>query len=247
MPNGAEGDPMTGTARDRPPARDDFARDHLPPRNVWPDLIFTRPELQYPKRLNCVSTLLDGWIAEGHGDAPCLIAPTETLTYADALKKVKALAHFLLQTNVSAERPIAMLSENSIEHGLMALAALRIGVPFSPIASAYSLKSMDYAKLKHTIDKLTLALIFVQNGKKYEKALAAITQNINVTKVETMSDINDIQIVAVNDPLSNHTVFEEKTRFSNNLLESVGSIVVDIRHKKITPDTIAKILFTSGS
>ncbi len=171
----------------------------------------------------------------------------ETLTYADALKKVRAIAHFLLQTNVSPERPIAILSENSIEHGLMALAALHIGVPFSPIAPAYSLKSTDYAKLKHTIETLTPALIFVQNGKQYEKALAAITQNRNVTKVETMSSVDDIQIVAVNNPLSNHTVFEEKTRFSSDLSEAFGGMVVSNHHKKITSDTIAKILFTSGS
>jgi feruloyl-CoA synthase len=171
----------------------------------------------------------------------------ETLTYAEALQKVKALAHFLLQTNVSLERPMAILSENSIEHGLMALAALHIGIPYSPIAPAYALKSTDYAKLKHTIDLLTPAVIFVQNGKQYEKALAAITQNKNVTTVETMSDPNDIQIVAVNDPLSNHTVFEEKTRFPSDLLEIIGNPLVDIRHTEITPDTIAKILFTSGS
>jgi feruloyl-CoA synthase len=160
----------------------------------------------------------------------------ETLTYADALEKVKAIAHFLLRTEASPERPMAILSENSIEHGLMALAALHIGVPFSPIAVAYSLKSTDYAKLKHTIDILTPAVIFVQNGKQYEKALAAIAPNHP-----------DVTIVAVNDPLSNHRVFDGLTRFYDNLSAGIGTTMVHIHHKKIEYDTIAKILFTSGS
>jgi feruloyl-CoA synthase len=152
----------------------------------------------------------------------------QTLTYAETLKKVRTIARFLMQTNVSEERPIAILSENSLEHALIALAALHIGVPYSPIAPAYSLKSTDFDKLKHTIKLLTPALIFVQNGKQYEAALNAIkTKNI--------------EIVAVNDPLSNQTPFDSL------LVERLGSIMVDIAYKRIEPSTIAKILFTSGS
>ena len=64
-----------------------------------------------------------------------------TLTYAQTYEKVKTIAQYLLRTNLSPERPLAILSENSIEHGLMALAALHIGIPYSAIAPAYSLKS----------------------------------------------------------------------------------------------------------
>ncbi len=156
-----------------------------------------------------------------------------TITYKETYEKVKRIAHYLLQTNVSPERPIAILSENSIEHGLIALAALHIGVPYSPIAPAYSLKSTDFDKLKHTINLLTPALIFVQNGEQYTKALAAVAP--------------DIQVVAVNDPLSNHTPFSELTSQPSEILEAVGNIVVNIAFKKIQPETIAKILFTSGS
>lgn len=107
----------------------------------------------------------------------------QTLTYAETLKKVKNIAQYLLTTDVSAERPLAILSENSIEHGLMSLAALHIGVPYSPIATAYSLKSTDYAKLRHTIDLLTPALIFVQDGAAYAKAIEAVAPNIEVIAV----------------------------------------------------------------
>jgi feruloyl-CoA synthase len=150
-----------------------------------------------------------------------------TLTYAETYEKVKSIARYLLETQVSPDRPLAILSENSIEHGLMALAALHIGVPYSPIAPAYSLKSTDFEKLKHTIDLLTPAVIFVQNGKQYEKALEAIAKGID--------------IIAVNDPLSNHIHFVE------TLQCNVSTAKIDDKFNKITPDTIAKILFTSGS
>lgn len=107
----------------------------------------------------------------------------ETLTYAETYEKVKSLAQYLLDSDVSAERPLVILSENSIEHGLMSLAALHIGVPYSPIATAYSLKSTDYAKLRHTIDLLTPALIFVQDGAAYAKAIEAVAPNIEVIAV----------------------------------------------------------------
>ena len=151
----------------------------------------------------------------------------QTLTYAQTFEAVKSIAQYLLQTNVSPDRPIAILSENSLEHGLIALAALHIGVPYSPIAPAYSLKSTDFDKLKHTINLLTPALIFVQNGQQYEKALNAVAKNIPV--------------VAVNAPLSNHTTFVE------TLHCNVSTSGIYKAFKNIKTDTIAKILFTSGS
>ena len=156
-----------------------------------------------------------------------------TLTYAQTYEKVKTIAQYLLRTNLSPERPLAILSENSIEHGLMALAALHIGIPYSAIAPAYSLKSTDFEKLKHTIDLLTPGLIFVQDGKQYEKALNAVAK--------------DIEIIAVNDPLSNHVHFKKWTIPPKGIINDLGNIIVNSKFKEIQPDTIAKILFTSGS
>ena len=59
---------------------DTFAQDNLPPRELWPEFVFTRPELQYPARLNCVTHFLDRWVAEGRGDAPCIISPEVSYT-----------------------------------------------------------------------------------------------------------------------------------------------------------------------
>jgi 2-aminobenzoate-CoA ligase len=74
---------------------DTFARDHLPPRAQWPDFRFDLPELQYPERMNCAVELLDRWLAAGHGERPCLIAPAETLTYAQLAERVNRIANVL--------------------------------------------------------------------------------------------------------------------------------------------------------
>ena len=74
---------------------DTFARDNLPPRAQWPDFRFELPELNYPDRMNCVVELLDRWIAEGRGNAPCLISPNDTLSYAQLAERVNRIANVL--------------------------------------------------------------------------------------------------------------------------------------------------------
>src|SRR5258708_37818896 len=74
---------------------DTFARDNLPPRAQWPDFRFELPKLKYPDRLNCVVELLDRWIAEGRGNAPGLISPNDTLSYAQLAERVNRIANVL--------------------------------------------------------------------------------------------------------------------------------------------------------
>jgi 2-aminobenzoate-CoA ligase len=74
---------------------DTFARDNLPPRAQWPEFRFDLPELRYPDRLNCVTKLLDRWVAGGEGGRPCLLSPTETLTYAELNERVNRIANVL--------------------------------------------------------------------------------------------------------------------------------------------------------
>jgi feruloyl-CoA synthase len=152
----------------------------------------------------------------------------DTLTYAETFNKVKSIAQALLHKNVSPSQPIAILSENSIEHGLMALAALHIGIPYSAITPAYSLRSTDFEKLKHVITLLTPGLIFVQDGKKYEKALRAVA--------------NNVEVVSLNKP-DGEFMF---THF-DALITTKPTEEIDNAFSAIQPDTVAKILFTSGS
>lgn len=74
---------------------DTFARDNLPPRDQWPDLIFTIPEVQYPDRLNCIVELLDAKVRQGEGDRPAIISADGVLTYAQMQAQVDKIAHVL--------------------------------------------------------------------------------------------------------------------------------------------------------
>jgi feruloyl-CoA synthase len=152
----------------------------------------------------------------------------DTLTYAETFAKVKSIAQVLLYKKVSSSKPIAILSENSIEHGLMALAALHIGIPYSAITPAYSLRSTDYDKLKHVINLLTPGLIFVQDGKKYEKALKAVAKDTEV--VSLVKPGGDFSFTYFDELISTEPAEEIENAFA-----------------AIQPGTVAKILFTSGS
>ena len=74
---------------------DSFARDNLPPRAQWPDFLFGLPELNYPDRINCAVELLDRRIEAGDGDRPCLISPSENLSYAQLAERVNRIANVL--------------------------------------------------------------------------------------------------------------------------------------------------------
>lgn len=152
----------------------------------------------------------------------------QKLTYATTFYKVQRIAQALIKKNLTPESPVAILSENSIEHGLMALAALHIGIPYSSIAPAYSLRSADYQKLKHVINLLTPGLILVQDGKKYEAALQAVHNHAIIVAVENPPDALPALL------------FDE-------LLQEELTPQVAEAYNAIQPHTIAKILFTSGS
>ena len=96
------------------------------------------------------------------------------LTYEDARKTVDALAAALIERGLSAERPVMILSANSIEHGLLKLACYTAGVPVAPVSVAYSLQSHDFAKLKYIAELLAPGLIYVADTAPFAKALAAI-------------------------------------------------------------------------
>src|SRR6185503_15795338 len=102
------------------------------------------------------------------------------LTYEDARSSVDALAAALLARELSAERPLMILSANSIDHALLMLAGYTAGVPVAPISVAYSLQSQDFAKLKHIAELLTPGLIYVSDTTPFAKALAAIKSGAEV-------------------------------------------------------------------
>jgi feruloyl-CoA synthase len=95
------------------------------------------------------------------------------VTYAQALEKARRIGQALLDRGLSAERPVAILSENSLEHALLALGCLYAGVPHCAVSPAYSTISQDYAKLRHVIDTITPGLVFATDEARYSKAARA--------------------------------------------------------------------------
>ena len=152
-----------------------------------------------------------------------------TLTYAQTLTAVRAIAASLLQRDLSPERPIAILSGNDIEHALLGLAAMHVGIPYAPISVPYSLLSQDFGKLRTIIDVLTPGLVFAANGEAFARAIAAT--------VPAGAEI----VVTANPPP------ERRAMLFSDLCKAQPSAAIDAAHAKVGPDTIAKILFTSGS
>ena len=97
-----------------------------------------------------------------------------TLNYRDALSRARRVGQYLLDKELSAERPLAVLSGNDIEHGLLHLAAMYVGIPYAPVSPAYSLLSTDFSKLRAVIDLLTPSLVFVCDRAAYARALDAV-------------------------------------------------------------------------
>jgi feruloyl-CoA synthase len=152
-----------------------------------------------------------------------------TLTYAAAFAGVRAVAAALLARDLSSERPIAILSGNDIEHALLGLAAMHVGIPYAPISVPYSLVSQDFKKLKAIIEILTPGLVFAANGAAFARAVAA-----------TLAP--DIEVVVAANPPS-----ERPTTLFAQLANARPTAAVEAAHAKVGPETVAKILFTSGS
>jgi feruloyl-CoA synthase len=151
------------------------------------------------------------------------------LTYAQTLAQVRSLAQALLARPVSPDRPIAILSGNDIEHALLGLAAMMIGVPYAPISVPYSLMSSDFGKLKSIIKILTPGLVFAASGQPFARAIAAAVPN-------------DVELAVTASPPSERAA----TAFTD-LLTTAPTAAVDTAQGRVGPDTVAKILFTSGS
>jgi feruloyl-CoA synthase len=97
--------------------------------------------------------------------------PWRYLRYGEALQKVRSLGQAFLDRGLSADRPVAILSDNDLEHLLLMFAGQHVGVPSASIAPAYSLVSTDFAKLRHVMKILQPGMVFVANAERYRRAL----------------------------------------------------------------------------
>jgi feruloyl-CoA synthase len=150
------------------------------------------------------------------------------VTYAEAWNTARNIAQGLINRGLNAERPVVILSENSLEHALLALGCMVAGVPFVPTSPPYSLISQDYDKLKHVLRTVTPGLIFASDAR-YAKAIAA-TVSSDMEIVMNEGGVEGKQV----------TTFEA-------LCSTPATAQVDAAIAATGPDTIVKFLFTSGS
>ncbi|MFD1382067.1 feruloyl-CoA synthase [Rhodanobacter aciditrophus] len=192
------------------------------------------PLVEYAR---CLTDRVAYW-AEKTPDTVCIAqrdssGAWEEYTYSETLTKVRELASWLLTQNVSPERPIAFLCGNSVQHLLLALAGSYIGVPHAPISPAYSLIATDYSKLKHVIDSLTPGLVIVDKLAPYEKAIAATCER-------------DVTVAVMDDGVKANLISNPIIGFSKFWKMPINA-EIEKRNAEVNGDTVAKILFTSGT
>ncbi len=136
------------------------------------------------------------------------------MAYREVYGAARRIGQALLERGLDRDRPVAILSDNSVDHALLALGAMHVGVPVAPISPAYSLMSQDYGKLKYIFDLVQPGLVFAGDAEKFKTALATV--GAKSTSVDELLEVNP------------------------------GSLM-ERAHLQLTSDSVAKILFTSGS
>ena len=164
------------------------------------------------------------WMAERGDDGAWI-----RISYGACLARVRAIGQKLLDLGLSVDRPLLILSENSLDHALMALGAQHVGIASAAISSAYSLVSTDHGKLREIVARMTPGMIFVADGLRFERAIAA-TVDPSVPVAVSRAPIPGRGCLMLDD-----------------ILATVPTDAVDRAFEAVGPDTIAKFLFTSGT
>ncbi|UVL70116.1 feruloyl-CoA synthase [Pseudomonas protegens] len=151
------------------------------------------------------------------------------VSYGQMLDSVRAIAQGLLGYGLSADKPLALLSGNDIEHLQLALGAMYAGIPYCPVSPAYSLLSQDFAKLRHVCDLLQPGLVFVSDAGAYQRAIDAVLPP-------------ETPLICVRGQVPGR----RQASFAS-LLAEPGAAEADAAFAATGPDSIAKFLFTSGS
>lgn len=156
------------------------------------------------------------FLAERRGEV------VRTVSYGEAWRTARALASRMLSDGLGPERPVMVLSDNSVDHALVTLGAMVAGVPVAPVSAAYSLVSRDHAKLRALHDVLRPGWVYAEDGGAYASALETLPLEATTR-------------VVVGDGLAELAATPEDT------------LLVDAAFDRIGPDSLVKILFTSGS
>ncbi|WP_170334782.1 feruloyl-CoA synthase [Ruegeria arenilitoris] len=174
-----------------------------------------------------LSSYLDQW-AKQAPNRPLLMergpdGKWQGVTYAQAKAQVDSLAAFLLQQGLGPDRPLLILSGNSVRHGVLMLAAMHVGIPVVPVSVPYSLFDESLAKLRHIVDTTKPGMAYADDAQAFANAFAMLS----TSDVACLSDNGDLT-------------------FDGALKADVSGAVSDA-HALVSLDTTGKILFTSGS
>jgi feruloyl-CoA synthase len=178
--------------------------------------------LRSPQKLGPYARCVTEWLVQWSDRAPDRVFLSERspsgswrkLTYRETYGAVRRIAQALLDRGLGPERPVAILSDNGVDHALLALGAMHVGIPVAPVSPAYSLMSKDFGKLKYIFDLVRPGLVYTADPQKFAPALAAVG--------------------ATSTPVA-------------ELLETNPGSTQEREFSKVRPETVAKILFTSGS
>jgi feruloyl-CoA synthase len=195
--------------------------------------------LRAPGELRPYAAHVGEWLAKWGVEAPDRVflaerataggglGPWRRVTYAEALAAAEAIGQALLDRGLGPERPVVILSDNSIDFALLSLGAMRAAIPVAPVSPAYSLMSRDYQKLRYILDLVRPGLVYASHGRRFEAAFKAV-------------DLGGAEIAVSESPPEGLRA----TPFGDLLATRPGE---SLKAARITPDTVAKILFTSGS
>ena len=190
--------------------------------------ILMRQKAPLPDHMSTLAAYLDHW-ADETPDQPW-IARRENggawrkITYGQARDAARRIGASLLGLGLGPERPLLILSENSLEHALLGAACFYVGIPYAPVSPAYSTVSKDHAKLKGIAALLQPGAVFADDAAAFAPAIAAIATED--TKVITLDGQDTLHFAA--------------------LMEADPALAADAR-AKVAPLTVVKYLFTSGS
>jgi feruloyl-CoA synthase len=177
--------------------------------------------LRSPQKLGATARCVTEWLVRWSDKTPERVFLAERkgdawrkLNYRETYGAVRRIGQALLDRKLAPERPVAILSDNSVDQALLSLGAMHVGVPVAPVSPAYSLMSKDFGKLKYIFELIRPGLVFAADAARFAPALEAV--GAKATPIEELLEVNP------------------------------GS-TQEREHAKLGPQTLAKILFTSGS
>src|SRR5215831_11783275 len=151
--------------------------------------------LRSPRKLGAHARAVGDWLVRWAREAPerTFLAEREgegwkKIGYREALALARRVGQGLLDRGLGQDRPLVILSDNSLDHALLALGAMHVGVPVAPVSPAYSLMSKDFAKLKQIFELLQPGLVYAADAEKFGPALAAV--NATSLSVPELLEVN---------------------------------------------------------